>query len=81
MSQFISSYTNENNYEKKSNMKFHFDIFKHEWMFHILPSIHLYSESHSPYSHGRFWKDGISGLYLSFQWGKWLLTLGLSKKL
>ena len=50
-------------------------------MFHILPSIHLYSESHSPYSHGRFWKDGISGLYLSFQWGKWLLTLGLSKKL
>ena len=62
-------------------MKFYFSKIVQKWSFHIIPSIHLYTESHSPYGHGRFWKDGISGLYFSFQWGKWLLTLGLYKKL
>lgn len=81
MSQFISSYTKKNNHKKKSKMKFHFSTSTHKWSFHIIPSIHLYIESNSPYDHDKFWKDGMSGLYLSLQWGRWLLTLGLYKKL
>ena len=62
-------------------MKFYHSFFKQKWTFHIIPSIHLYFDSHSPFEHKRFWQDGISGLYLSFQWGKWLFTIGLHKEI
>jgi hypothetical protein len=81
MSQFISSYTKENYPKKKLKMKFYYSTFTHRWLFHFIPTINLYLESHSPNDHKRFWQDGMSGLYLSFQWGKWLLTIGFYKKL
>jgi len=46
-------------------------------MIHILPSFHIYFESNSPLEHKNVLKDGIGGLYFSFQWIKWLFTWGI----
>ncbi len=81
MGKFITSYTEITHNHKKRKFEFYFVKHIHKWCFHILPSIHLYIESHSPYDHDRFWKYGISGVYMSFQWGKWLYILGLCKKM
>ena len=81
MSQFISSYTKENYPKNKSKMKLYYSTHPHKWIFHLIPSINLYFESFSPLEHKRFLRDGMSGLYLSFQWGKWLLITGIYKKI
>lgn len=62
-------------------MKFYYSKFIHKWSFHLIPSIHLYVETNSPLEHQRLIKDGVNGIYLSLQWGKWLFTIGLYKKL
>ena len=62
-------------------MKFYYSFFIHKWSFHLIPSIHLYVESNSPLEHQRLIKDGVNGVFFSLQWGKWLLTLGIYKKL
>lgn len=80
MSKFIESYFNIQQ-TKKNIMKLHYSSYVHQWSFHIIPTLHIYFESHSPLEHRRLTKDGMSGIYVSFQWGKWLHTIGLHKKL
>jgi hypothetical protein len=62
-------------------MKFYFITTKNKWTFNIIPSIHLYFETNQPSNHRNFWKGGINGLYLSFEWGNFHLTTGIFKKL
>jgi hypothetical protein len=62
-------------------MKLYYSLFIHKWTFHLIPSLHLYIETNSPLSHDRVVKDGVSGVYFSIQWGKWLITIGVYKKL
>jgi hypothetical protein len=81
MSQFIESFIESVNPPKKFQMKLHYSSYTHQWMFHIIPTLHIYFESHSPLEHRRLIKDGISGIYISFQWGKWLHTIGVHKKI
>ena len=82
MSRFIKSYT-DITFRKNPFIKigFYSDLFIQQWAFHIIPSIHLYFESRHPFNHGKIWNTGISSLYLSLQWGKWLYTIGIYKKL
>jgi hypothetical protein len=49
---------------------------KHQWAFHWIPSIQLYSESQTPFTRfmGKF-----GGLYLSFQFLKWEFIFGVYK--
>jgi hypothetical protein len=79
MSKFFTSFT-KNTHKTKNKMKLHYSSFTNKWTFHIIPTIHLFFDSHSPFEHKRFLKDGLAGLYLSFQWGKWLFTIGLHKE-
>ena len=82
MSRFIKSYTNiTSNTESFLKMKLYSHLFTEAWAFHIIPSVHLYFETNSPLSHGKIWKKGLNGLYLSLQWGKWLYTVGITKKI
>ena len=60
-------------------MKFYKHITIQKWTIHIIPSFDLYFESHSPMEHKRFWKDGLSGLYLDIKWINCILTIGLNK--
>jgi len=62
-------------------MKLYYSLFIHKWTFYLIPSLNLYVESNSPLEHHRLIKDGISGVYFSIQWGKWLITIGVYKKL
>ena len=59
-------------------MRIHKSIRKHQWSFYIIPSIHLYIEHRSPYV--KFiGKPG--GLFLTFLWMKWEVTIGLYQEI
>jgi hypothetical protein len=79
MSKFIESFSGSVNTPKKIKMKLHYSSYTQKWLFHIIPTLHIYFESHSPLEHRRLIKDGMSGIYVSFQWGKWLHTVGIHK--
>ena len=75
MSKFINSFTES--IKPKSSMKTYFNVNTQQWSFHLLPTIDIYLETHSPKS----FKDGFVGLYLCVTWLKWSITTGTFRSL
>jgi hypothetical protein len=49
-------------------------VYTHKWSFHWIPSIQLYSESHS------LTPQSMNGLYFSIQFAKWEFVIGFYNK-
>ena len=75
MSKFISSFTES--VKPKPSMKLHFNTLTHQWSFHLLPTIDIYLETHSPKS----FANGFVGLYLSLTWFKWSVITGIYRSI
>ena len=75
MSKFISSFTES--VKPKPSMKSHFNTITHQWSFHLLPTIDIYLETHSPKS----FANGFVGLYLSLTWFKWSVITGIYRSI
>ncbi len=71
----------KNDLKLNFSMKLYIDFNTEKWSIHLLPTIDLYFDAHSPHVHNRLFKDGIHGLYFSFTWLKWTLTFGIHKKI
>jgi hypothetical protein len=81
MSEFIKSFFKIPINMKKYKICTTLHIDTQKWLIHILPTVSFYFETHSPIYHKRFWKDGISGLYLSAQWFTKTIIIGIYKKI
>ena len=75
MSKFINSFTES--VIPKPKMKTFFNAQTHQGSFHLLPTIDIYLETHSPKS----FANGFVGLYLSLTWFKWSVITGIYRRI
>jgi len=61
------------------NMRLYINLGVEKWSIHLFPVLDFYFDAHSPHVHNRLFRDGIHGLYFSFTWLKWTLTIGIHK--